>query len=276
MRARRGPSAAAARDASSARARASSRRRSASGSTRTAVDCPTARSRIGPRAGELARAPRSSIGTRIGITRAVELPLALLRERQRARLAAAAARRAARRARPARDASRRGSRRRSATAAGGRRGRRRRGVRRGVARRRWPAAGAVGLSGPCRGRLPSRRSLRRRRRSGDARRSPLLGPAVLGAALELAVGAGRFGDAVGRAFAVLRRLLLAGRGVFGAVLVDRQRGDHEVVPDQRREGAAEHGRAVERRWSSARACRGSRPRRRPCTCESQPTNQASP
>ncbi len=38
---------------------------------------------------------------------------------------------------------------------------------------------------------------------------------------------------------------LAAGGVFGAFLFDLQRRDHEVVPDQRREGAAEHRPAVE-------------------------------
>ena len=51
------------------------------------------------------------------------------------------------------------------------------------------------------------------------------------------------GRALGRlAFLAFERGL---GGAFGAVAVDPERGGHEVVPDQGREGAAEHGAAVE-------------------------------
>src|SRR6202522_3352427 len=55
-------------------------------------------------------------------------------------------------------------------------------------------------------------------------------------------GAGVFAAAGARLLVVLFRGPRG--GFFGAGLFDLQRGDHEVVPDQRGEGAAEHGTAV--------------------------------
>ena len=227
------------------RARASSPRRSASGSTDNGTTCVDGPVADRARAAVGRRRRRSCVGPRIGITQRRRSALALLRGRQPARLAAAG--------RPA--SLRRGGRRGGALSTGRRRAaagaaaavrRRRRAPgaasRRRGGRRRWllGLASAPGVSS-----LACRRRRSPCRRPVPASSPPCPVPSRVPPCTEPlrrrrvpSAGAGR---SVGGCLA--RRAWPARSAA--RLLEDRARLDHEVVPDQRREGAARDRLAAE-------------------------------